>query len=105
MCMFPYIYGVAVSNTYWDDISQWQIQDFLQGGRGPLTRALFGKNVCQNERIGSHGGACAWHHEMELLPPRSGYHSKKRPQTFSMVHKWKEQKYQDQQMGTRTRLL
>ena len=43
--------------------------------------------------------------EMELLPPRSGYHSKKQPQTFSTVLKWKERKYQDQQMGTRTHLL
>ena len=45
------------------------------------------------------------HQEVELLPTRSGHHSKKRPQTFSMVLKWKEQKYKDQQMGTRTRLL
>ena len=35
----------------------------------------------------------------------SGHHSKKRPQTFSTVLKWKERKYKDQQMGTRTRLL
>ena len=26
------------------------------GGHGPPTRALFGENVCKNERIGSHGG-------------------------------------------------
>ena len=26
------------------------------GGRGPPTQALFGENVCENERIGSHGG-------------------------------------------------
>ena len=26
------------------------------GGRGPPTRALFGENVCQNKRIGSHRG-------------------------------------------------
>ena len=25
-------------------------------GRGPPMQALFGKNVCKNERIGSHGG-------------------------------------------------
>ena len=25
-------------------------------GRGPLTWALFTKNVCENERIWSHGG-------------------------------------------------
>ena len=28
------------------------------GGRGPPMWVLFGENVCQNERIGSHGG-CA----------------------------------------------
>ena len=26
------------------------------GGRGPLTWALFGENVCENKRIGSHRG-------------------------------------------------
>ena len=26
---------------------------------GPLTRVLFGENVCKNERIGSHRGGCA----------------------------------------------
>ena len=26
------------------------------GGRGPPTWALFGENVCENERIGSHRG-------------------------------------------------
>ena len=31
------------------------------GGHGPPTWALFGENVCKNERIGSHGGACAGH--------------------------------------------
>ena len=36
------------------------------GGRGPPTWALFGENVCENERIGSHRGACAGH-----APPRS----------------------------------
>ena len=25
-------------------------------GRGPPTQVLFGENVCENERIGSHGG-------------------------------------------------
>ena len=45
------------------------------------------------------------HQEMELLPTRSRHHSKKRPQTFSMIPKWKERKYKNQQMGTRTRLL
>ena len=29
------------------------------GGHGPPTWALFGKNVCKNERIGSRRGACA----------------------------------------------
>ena len=28
----------------------------VRGGRGPLMQALFGKNVCENKRIGSHGG-------------------------------------------------
>ena len=27
---------------------------FPVGGRGPLMQALFGENVCENERIGSH---------------------------------------------------
>ena len=31
------------------------------GGRGPPTWVLFGKNVCENEKIGSHRGACAQH--------------------------------------------
>ena len=26
------------------------------GGHGPPTWARFGENVCENERIGSHGG-------------------------------------------------
>ena len=30
----------------------------IRGGCGPPTRALFGKNVCKNERIGSCRG-CA----------------------------------------------
>ena len=29
------------------------------GGHGLRTLALFGENVCENERIGSHRGACA----------------------------------------------
>ena len=29
---------------------------FPAGGRGPQMRALFGENVCENERIGSHRG-------------------------------------------------
>ena len=39
-------------------IMQWWIQDFSlgAGGRRPPTWALFGKNVCENERIGSHRG-------------------------------------------------
>ena len=45
------------------------------------------------------------HQEMELLPTRSRHNSKKRPQAFSTVLKWKEQKHKDQQMGTRTHLL
>ena len=45
------------------------------------------------------------HQEMELLPPRNRHHSKKRPQTSSMILKWKERKYKNQQIGTTTRLL
>ena len=29
------------------------------GGHGPLIRALFSENVCENERIGSHRGGRA----------------------------------------------
>ena len=35
------------------------------GGHGPLTWALFGENVCENKRIGSHGG------HVPGMPPRS----------------------------------
>ena len=35
-------------------------------GRGPLTWVLFGENVCENERIGSHMG---WY--APGTPPRS----------------------------------
>ena len=42
---------------------------------------------------------------MKLLPTRSRHYSKKRPQAFSTVPKWEEQKHEDQQMGTRTCLL
>ena len=41
---------------------QGRIQDFVDPflrGRGPLTRVLFGENVCENERIGTRRGACA----------------------------------------------
>ena len=40
---------------------------FSVGGRGPVRgpgppmQALFAKNVCKNERIGSRRGACARH--------------------------------------------
>ena len=41
---------------------------FPVGGRGPVTGGcgppmwvLFTENVCENERIGSHRGACAGH--------------------------------------------
>ena len=34
---------------------------FPVGGCGPPTWVLFGKNVCENERIWSHRGACARH--------------------------------------------
>ena len=39
---------------------------FPVGGRGPPMQALFGKNVCENERIGSWGGACAGHASLDL---------------------------------------
>ena len=38
----------------------------VRGGCGPPTQVLFGENVCENERIGSHGGWCA-----PGTPPRS----------------------------------
>ena len=31
------------------------------GGHGPSTQALFGKNVCENERIWSHRGRVLAH--------------------------------------------
>ena len=40
--------------------NQWQIQDFPWGAREPLTQALFTKNVCKNERIGSCRGGMRW---------------------------------------------
>ena len=42
--------------------------------------------------------------EMELLPTRSRHYNEKWPQAFSTVPKWEEQKHEDKQMGTRTRL-
>ena len=39
----------------------------LGGGHGPPMWALFGENVCKNDRIGSHGGACAGHTPLD--PP------------------------------------
>ena len=39
----------------------------VRGGCGPPTWALFGENVCKNERIGSHRGACAGHAPLD--PP------------------------------------
>ena len=30
----------------------------IMRGHGPPTWALFSENVCENERIGSHRGAC-----------------------------------------------
>ena len=43
-------------------------------GRGPLMWALFSENVCKNERIGSHRGACARHAPPPDLPmPLSSY--------------------------------
>ena len=47
-------------------MKQWRIQDFPSGGRRavggcrPLMWALFGKNVCKNERIGSCWWWCWW---------------------------------------------
>ena len=40
---------------------------FPVGGRGPPMRALFTKNACENERIGSRRGACAGHAPLD--PP------------------------------------
>ena len=37
------------------------------GGREPLTQVLFGENVCENERIGSHREACIRHAPLD--PP------------------------------------
>ena len=37
------------------------------GGCGPPMQELFTKNVCENERIGSHWGACAGHAPLD--PP------------------------------------
>ena len=34
----------------------------VRGGRGPPMWALFGENVCENERIGSHRGGMHWAH-------------------------------------------
>ena len=31
------------------------------GGCGPPTQALFTRNVCKNEKIGSHRGVCTGH--------------------------------------------
>ena len=51
---------------------QWRIQDFSLGGGGtdplsghrPLTLALLDRNMCENERIGSHWGVL-------VVPPGS----------------------------------
>ena len=42
------------------------------GGRGPPTWALFGENVCKNERIGSHGGGG---HALGTPPRSANAHS------------------------------
>ena len=34
-------------------------------GHGPLTRVLFSENMCENKRIGSHGGM-GWAHPLDL---------------------------------------
>ena len=36
------------------------------GGHGPLLQVLFGENVCENKRIGSHRGACTRHTPLDL---------------------------------------
>ena len=36
-------------------------------GHQPLTWALFGRNICENERIGSRGEAARWQWSMD--PP------------------------------------
>ena len=38
----------------------------VRGGHGPPMWALFGENVCENERIGSHRGACTGHTPLDL---------------------------------------
>ena len=40
---------------------------YLLGGCGPLARVLFGENVCENDRIGSHRGGV----RPARPPPRS----------------------------------
>ena len=47
---------------------------FPVGGAGPATWVLFGKNVCKNERIGSHMGACARHARPPDPPMTSHIH-------------------------------
>ena len=43
-----------------------KISPYKCQGHGPPTWALFGENVCKNERIGSHRGACAGHAPLDL---------------------------------------
>ena len=63
---------MKIKKRYISNAIQWQIQDFPWGGvhplggHGPPTWALFGENVCENERIGSHRGACTGHSPLDL---------------------------------------
>ena len=57
----PIFLKCQVSINPWST-KQWRIQDFplgghrAIGGHQPLMHALFGKNVCENKRIGSCWG-------------------------------------------------
>ena len=53
---------------------QWRIYDFPFGGHQPhggqhQMRALFGENVCENEKIGRLGGAASREHPRRSAPP------------------------------------
>ena len=53
------------------------------GGRGPLTLALFGENVCKNERIGSHRGCVCPAHPPDLpMSNSTTFNLQLLPQTY-----------------------
>ena len=69
---FINMYDTHLENKYGIQKSCWEYYSvadpgFPVGGRGPPTWALFGENVCKNERIGSHGGGGV----RRARPPRS----------------------------------